>query len=170
MPIRVRAPEGGSVSAQDELATLNLPSYQLRISEEEGKRTVLDPVRRKYVRLTPEEWVRQHFLQYLIQNCGYPASLIAVEMGIRYQRMPRRADIVVHNRRGEPFLMAECKAPDVGINQSTFDQVSRYNRVVKARYLAVTNGLNVFCWRIDVSTGQYEFLDGIPRLDADTPS
>lgn len=146
----------------DELASLNLPAYELLVRSEEGRHTVFDPIRRKYVRLSPEEWVRQHFLQYLIQDCGYPSSLIVVEMGFQFQNMPRRADIVVHDRQGTSFLMAECKAPDVGITQSTFDQVSRYNRVVAARFLAVTNGLLHYCWRIDRSTGTYEFLKGVP--------
>lgn len=150
----------------DNLAGLDLPTCELLIRTDDGKRSVYDPIRRKYVRLTPEEWVRQHFLQYLIQDCGYPASLIAVEMGFRYQRMPRRADIVVHDRKGRPFLMAECKAPDVGIGQSTFDQVSRYNRVVEARFLAVTNGLVHYCWQIDRSSGAYEFLTGVPTYQS----
>ncbi len=148
----------------ERLAVLNLPAYELRIKAGEA---VFDPIRSKYVRLTPEEWVRQHFLQYLIRDCGYPASLIAVEMGFAYQRMPRRADIVVHDRRGAPFLLAECKAPDVDIRQATFEQVSRYNHVVDARYLAATNGIVHYCWQIDRSSGRYEFLNGVPRFDTD---
>lgn len=152
----------------DELASLNLPAYELSVRSVEGRRTVFDPIRRKFVRLSPEEWVRQHFLQYLIQDCSYPSSLIAVEMGFLFQEMPRRADIVVHDRRGTPFLMVECKAPDVGIGQSTFDQVSRYNRVVSARYLAVTNGRIHYCWRVDRATGAYEFLGGVPPFHTES--
>ncbi len=153
------------MAESDELVPLNLPPCELLTASEEGRPTVFDPIRRKYVQLTPEEWVRQHFLQYLIQDCGYPSSLIAVEMGFQFQRMPRRADIVVHDRRGVPYLMAECKAPGVGIRQSTFDQVSRYNRVVEARFLAATNGLVHYCWRTDRLTGRYEFLKGVPPFD-----
>lgn len=151
---------------RDQLTSLNLPDYDVRIRSEAGKRFVYDPLRRKYVRLTPEEWVRQHFLQYLMRDCGYPGSLIAVEMGFAYQNMPRRADIVVHDRQGAPFLMAECKAPDVGIEQSTFDQVARYNVVVNARFLAVTNGMHHYCWRTDRATGTHEFLNGVPSFGA----
>ncbi|MEX1054852.1 MAG: type I restriction enzyme HsdR N-terminal domain-containing protein [Rhodothermales bacterium] len=125
---------------------------------------IFDSFRQKYVRLTPEEWIRQHFLEYLVRVCRYPASLIAVEMAFQYQEMRRRADIVVHDRIGRPFLMAECKAQDVQIVQSTFDQVSRYNRVVGARYLTVTNGVSHYCWQVDTDTGSYRFLDGIPKF------
>lgn len=144
------------------LTTLNLPARDLQVRSDGGTRSVFDPIRSKYVRLTPEEWVRQHFLGYLVSDCGYPSALIAVEMGFKYQEMMRRADIVVHDRRGSPFLMAECKAPEVPIKQTTFDQVSRYNRVVGASFLAVTNGMEHFCWSVDRASGRYEFLDGIP--------
>lgn len=143
-----------------ELPELNLPSYEPRIGLVDEKHVIFDSIRCQYVRLTPEEWVRQHFLQYLTSACRYPASLMAVEKGFEYQNMSRRADIVVHDRSGRPFLMVECKAPNVPISQSTFDQVSRYNRAVKARFLAVTNGLKHYCWTIEQSG--YRFLDGPP--------
>lgn len=148
-------------------AGLNLPQYDFEIRRDGDKRVIFDPIRRKFVRLTPEEWVRQHFLQYLVRACGYPSSLIAVEMGFRFQHMPRRADIVVHDRSGSPYLMVECKSPGAGVGQSSFDQISRYNRVVGARYLAVTNGMAHYCWRIDRETGTYDFLDGIPDFQID---
>lgn len=153
------------MAGHHELVSLELPAFEPRILTEDGRRTVFDPIRRKYVRLTPEEWVRQHFLHYLVEECGYPSALIAVEMGFQFQRMPRRADIVVHDRQGVPFLMAECKAPSVDISQSTFNQVSRYNRVVEARFLAATNGLLHYCWRVDHVMGHYEFLTGVPPYD-----
>ena len=148
----------------DSPAPLNLPESDLLITESAGARVVFDPVRKKYVRLTPEEWVRQNLLQYLVRTCGYPSSLIAVEMSFRYQRMARRADIVVHDRSGKPFLMAECKSPSVEISQDIFDQVSRYNRVVHARYLAVSNGRRHFCWEVDEVSGTLRFLDALPPL------
>ena len=148
-----------------EYPPLNLPPCDLRIRDDGGEWSVFDSIRRKYVRLTPEEWVRQHFVHFLIRDCGYPASLTAIEMGFRFQRMPRRADVVVHDRQGSPFLMAECKAPDVRVGQNTFDQVSRYNRVVEARYLVVTNGLEHYCWRIESSAGRLEFQEGIPPFE-----
>lgn len=148
------------------LEALNLPAHPIAVRVLEGEQVVYDPIRRKFVRLTPEEWVRQHFLQYLIRDCAYSAALMAVEMGFRYQEMQRRADIVAHDRKGRPFLVVECKAPGVPIAQSTFDQVSGYNRVVGARYCAVTNGLAHYCWRVDRETGRYEFLSGIPAYEA----
>ena len=153
-------------TAGADLIQLNLPECDLAIQGEGAGRVIFDPIRRKFVRLTPEEWVRQHFLKYLIDRCRYPASLMAVEMGFQYQEMPRRADIVVHGRQGKPYLMVECKSPDVSVIQATFDQVSRYNRVVRAQYLAVTNGLKHYCWRIDRDSGRYEFLNGIPPFES----
>ena len=143
---------------------VNFPSFNFIVKRTETGRVIFDSYRQKYVRLTPEEWIRQHFLEYLVRVCRYPASLIAVEMAFQYQEMRRRADVVVHDRIGRPFLMAECKAQDVKIAQSTFDQVSRYNRVVGARYLAVTNGISHYCWQVDTATGSYQFLDGIPQF------
>lgn len=143
---------------------LNLPAYQPGIRSVDGKHQIFDPIRRRFVRLTPEEWVRQHFLDYLTRCCGYPAALTAVERGFRFQGMARRADILIHDRRGRPFLMVECKAPGVPISQSTFDQVSRYNRVVDARFLVVTNGLKHYCWTIEETS--YRFLDGPPPYEA----
>jgi len=141
---------------------LNLPAYDFKIRTEKGRSMIFDPVRRKYVRLTPEEWVRQHFVQYLIHDRGTPGGLVAIEKGFTYQGMARRADIVVHDRQGHPLLMAECKAPGVEIRQAAFDQVARYNTVVRAHYLVVTNGLDHYCCRIDRETHTYDFLDALP--------
>ena len=144
---------------------LNFPTYDLPRREQGGKAYVYDPIRRKYVRLTPEEWVRQHLVQYLVRDRGYPLPLVAVEMGFTYQGMTRRADVVVHDRTGRPVLMAECKAPEVGVGQATFDQVARYNQVVQARYLVVTNGLDHFCCALDQAAHSYRFLPDVPDFD-----
>lgn len=127
---------------------------------------IYDALRGRYVRLTPEEWVRQHFIRHLVQDLGYPRALIAVEMAFTYQRMPRRADIVVHDRQGRPLLMVECKAPGVTIGQQTFDQVARYNRVVQAKYLVVTNGHVHYACVLDPARNTYRFLDALPRYEA----
>lgn len=145
---------------------LNLPAYDFQIRSEGGKSMIFDAIRRKYVRLTPEEWVRQHFVEYLIREQGCPRALIAVEMGFTYQQMARRADIVVYDRRGAPLLMAECKAPEVAVGQATFDQIARYNMVVKAAYLVVTNGLVHYCCALDRAQHTYRFLDVLPRYEA----
>lgn len=147
------------------MQTLNLPAYDLRTRERDEVREIYDPIRHKFVRLTPEEWVRQHFVQYLIRERNVPRGLMAVEQGFTFQGMQRRADIVVHDRRGQPLLMAECKAPGVSVQQKTFDQVARYNRVIEARYLVVTNGLDHYCCRIDRAAEDYTFLDTIPTYE-----
>ena len=145
---------------------LNLPAYAFDVQARGGKPVIFDRTRRKYVRLTPEEWVRQHFIRFLIEEQHVPSALIAVEMGFTYQRMPRRADVVVHDRKGRPLLMAECKAPEVPVRQATFDQVARYNKVVQARYLVVTNGLTHYCWLLDPAAHAYHFLDALPPYEA----
>lgn len=126
---------------------------------------IFDAIRRKYVRLTPEEWVRQHFIEYLVQEQGVPRSLVAVEMAFTYQGMARRADVVVHDRQGAPLLMVECKAPEVPIQQAVFDQAARYNKVVRARYIIVTNGLEHFCYMPDAKTHSFRFLEMLPHYE-----
>lgn len=148
-----------------ELPALNLPAYDFRIHEVSGKTMIFDAGRQKYVRLTPEEWVRQHFVKYLIQEQGVPRALLAVEMAFSYQGMARRADIVVHDRAGLPLLMVECKAPEVQVRQAVFDQVARYNKVVRARYLVVTNGLEHFCYVPDAESHTLRFLDVLPAYE-----
>jgi hypothetical protein len=164
MPDADGPPSHGAV-APIGLPKLNLPAYEPVLRGDGEKRLILDPVRQLYVRLTPEEWVRQHFLRYLTHNCGYPASLMAIEKGFLFQGMACRADILVHDGRGKPYLMVECKAPGVPIAQATFDQISRYNRVISARYLVVTNGLKHYCWTVEAESGQYSFIDGLPRYE-----
>ena len=145
---------------------LNLPGFAFRTREENGRQMIYDPLRQKYVRLTPEEWVRQHFAQYLIQDLGVPPGLIAVERGFTFEGMARRADIVAYGRSGTAQLMAECKAPGVAIRQAAFEQVSRYNRVVQAAYLVVTNGQEHYCWTVDAERRTYDFLDRLPPYEA----
>lgn len=145
---------------------LNLPAYDFTIRQIDGKAMIFDPVRQKYVRLTPEEWVRQHFVQYLVQEQGVPQALVAVETGFVYQGMQRRADVVVYDRQGRPLMMVECKAPEVEVGQDVFDQVARYNKVVQARYLVVTNGLVHYCCALDRARHTYRFLEALPRYEA----
>ncbi|MBT4977114.1 MAG: type I restriction enzyme HsdR N-terminal domain-containing protein [Gemmatimonadetes bacterium] len=145
---------------------LNFPSaYPFDIREVEGKRNILDPLRRKYVRLTPEEWVRQNLVQYLIVDLGYPRGLTSIEKGIDLHGKPFRADVIVHDRHGQAVLMAECKEPSVRISQDTFDQIAVYNRVVQARCLLVSNGLDHYCYAIDRDKEEYRFLDRVPRYE-----
>jgi len=147
------------------METLTLPSYAFRTTKQDGKRQIYDPLRQTYVRLTPEEWVRQHFVQYLIQELGVPAGLVATESTFRYQGQPWRADVVVHDRQGDPLLLVECKAPSVPIRQDAFDQGARYNLVLGARYLVVTNGHEHYACRVDTASGDYAFLDDLPKYE-----
>lgn len=126
---------------------------------------IYDPFREKYVRLTPEEWVRQHFVQYLIHEHGVPAGLMAVEAGFEYQGQPQRADAIVHDRQGEPLLLVECKAPSVTIDQDAFDQCARYNLVLGAPYLIVTNGHTHYACTIDFESRDYSFLEALPGYE-----
>lgn len=145
------------------MESLALPTYDFRIEERAEGRVIYDPIRNTYVRLTPEEWVRQHFVQYLIQEQGVPAGLVAIEASFRYQDLPRRADILAHDRQGEPLLLVECKAPRVSIGQDAFDQGAGYNLVLGAPFLVVTNGQVHYACRIDFEGQSYSFLDDLPR-------
>jgi len=141
---------------------LNLPAYTFKIKTKEQKKYIFDAIRRKFVKLTPEEWVRQHFIRYLTEEKGYSSSLMAVEMNMEYNRLSFRADVVVYNRQAAPVMIIECKAPEVAIAQRHFDQILRYNMQLKVRYLTVTNGLVHYCCRLDTETGRYQFLQAIP--------
>ena len=148
------------------MTPLNFPQhFDFDIRDAKGKDYIFDPLRRKYVRLTPEEWVRQHLVTYLIQDLGYPSGRTAIESGFTHQGALHRADVIVHNRQGEPVLMAECKEPEVAIRQETFDQIAVYNRVVQARCLLVSNGLVHYCYAIDRNREEYRFLDRVPRYE-----
>ena len=141
---------------------LNLPEYSFKFKTRDGKDYIFDSLRRKYVRLTPEEWVRQNFVQFLVAEKKYSVSLIAVEAGVKVNNNPQRADLVVFDRSGNPVLVAEFKAPEIKISQQTFDQIVRYNMQLKVKFLIVSNGLNHYCCRIKYAENSYEFLQGIP--------
>jgi len=144
---------------------LNLPRYQIAIKNENGKSFILDVIRRKYVALTPEEWVRQHFVHFLIDVKKVPSSLIAVEKSLRLNRLGKRTDIVVYDNKLQPLLIIECKAPAIKITQDTFDQIARYNMTIQADFLVVTNGLDHFSCIIDHENQSYSFLADVPAYD-----
>ncbi|MCK5079444.1 MAG: type I restriction enzyme HsdR N-terminal domain-containing protein [Bacteroidales bacterium] len=144
---------------------LNLPSYEFRLKKDDGQVRIFDEVRKKYVALTPEEWVRQHFIMYLINQKQVPAGLIILEKQLIMNKMSRRPDILIHNRQGEAVMIVECKAPEVNITQDTFDQVARYNSVLSVQYLVVTNGLQHFCCQMDYKGNTYRFLEDIPEYN-----
>ncbi len=149
------------------MTRLNLPEYDFRIQKSDKGIHIFDSVRKKFVALTPEEWVRQNFIQYLIEEKKYPASLISVETGLRYNKLKKRCDIPVFNRKGEKWMLIECKAPEVNISQETFDQVATYNTAgrEKTKFLAVTNGLKHYCCELEeIPADTYRFLKDFPAF------
>lgn len=144
---------------------LNLPSYPLKLKKQSQRTQIFDRIRKKFVVLNPEEWVRQHLIHYLIETKNYPASRIAVESSLRYNEMLRRPDIVYFDAELKPKLIVECKAPEVKITQATFDQIARYNSALKVELLLVSNGLQHFCCRMNYEAESYEFLKEIPSCE-----
>lgn len=145
------------------MVELNLPVYPFKIREQNGKQYIFDELRKKYLLLTPEEWVRQHVVQYLIQHKNYPKGLIKLEGGLKlYRTLSKRCDILIYNRDGNPFMLFECKAPHIKITQDVFDQATRYNIKHRVEYLAVSNGLEHYCCRMDYEAESYTFLEEIP--------
>jgi hypothetical protein len=147
------------------LNQLNLPSYSFKLKGKENPDLIFDPVRKKYVKLTPEEWVRQNFIQYLVQEGKYPPGLIGVESMFRMNKLKRRVDILVHNRSGKPVMIVECKAPSISIDDTIFDQIVCYNMGFRVPYIIVTNGLSHYACRIDHEKNKYEFLLVIPLYE-----
>ena len=141
---------------------LNFPKYSFRFKSSENKVSIFDEIRKKFVVLQPEEWVRQHCVQYLIRQKNYPRSLINVEKELRVNDLRKRYDIVVYKTDGSIGLVVECKSPALKVNQETFDQIARYNRVLKAEYLMVTNGLNHYYCKMNYEARRYQFLKEIP--------
>ncbi|MGE5425265.1 MAG: type I restriction enzyme HsdR N-terminal domain-containing protein, partial [Syntrophothermus sp.] len=128
---------------------LNLPSADFRVRNNGNRREIFDPVRKRFVALTPEEWVRQNFIQYLNGIKNYPLSLLGIEIPLVYNGLKKRCDILVCNNSGKPRLIVECKAPEVKISQDVFHQVAIYNMAMNVEFLVVTNGLDHFICRID---------------------
>jgi hypothetical protein len=144
------------------MQNLNFPSYNFRFKNSENKVSIFDDIRKKFIILTPEEWVRQHIVQFLLQEKKYPKSYINVEKLIKVNDLNKRYDIVVFKPNGELFLLIECKSPDVKITQETFDQIARYNLKLNAQFLMVTNGLNHYFCQMDFEKETYIFLEELP--------
>ena len=145
---------------------LNLPAYNFRIIKKNEKPFIFDDLRKKFVALTPEEWVRQHFIRFLIDVKHYPASLIAIEKQLVINSLKKRCDAVVYSRNAEPLMIIEFKATTVSIAQQTFDQAAVYNSKLKVDYFIISNGLKHYCCRLDKNVLQYNFLDDIPDFDS----
>ena len=144
------------------MRNLNFPSYKVRIKNSENNTHIFDVIRKKFVVLQPEEWVRQHCIQFLINEKNFPVSLINVEKVVQINGLNKRYDIVVYNSDGSIYLIVECKAPRVKISQSAFDQIARYNLALKASCLMVTNGLNHYFCTMDHNLGIYNFFKELP--------
>ena len=145
---------------------LNLPSFDAKIRKSDAGFEILDVLRRKYILLTPEEWVRQHFVHYLISEKKYRASLMANEAGIKLNSLTRRCDTVVYNNRLEPLMIIEYKEPNVAISQNVFDQIVRYNIVLRVRYLIVSNGMHHYCCEMDYENQTFRYLTDVPEYDS----
>ncbi|WP_430813207.1 type I restriction enzyme HsdR N-terminal domain-containing protein [Carboxylicivirga sp. RSCT41] len=144
---------------------LNLPPVQFRTKQAGNKTQVFDEVRKKFVALTPEEWVRQHFIHYLVNGLGYAPGLIAVEMLVKVNGLSQRADIVLYDKKGLPRVIVECKAPEVAVGRAVFNQAARYNTRLNVDYLIVTNGMQHYCAKLLDEMGNYELLQAIPTAD-----
>jgi len=148
------------------LQKLNFPEFSFRFKNNENKVSIFDCIRKKFVILQPEEWVRQHCVLYLMEVKKYPISLINVEKELTINDLKKRYDIVIFNPDGSILLIVECKAPKININQTTFDQIARYNTALNATYLMVTNGINHYYCQMDFENERYQFLKDIPEYSS----
>ena len=151
------------------MPALNLPLYTPKMKEKDGKKLIFDPLRQKYVVLTPEEWVRQRSINYLITVKGYPKELMGNEIALTLNGTSRRCDTVVYDKYLAPLMVIEYKAAQVNITQAVFDQIVRYNMVMQVNYLIVSNGRSHYCCEIDYSNKRYNFLEDVPSYAAIQP-
>ena len=145
------------------MLALNFPAYSFKIKNSENKQHIFDIIRKKYVLLTPEEWVRQHAIQFLLREKHYPASLIAVERQFSLHKLKKRFDILLFDTKAQPWLIVECKSPQVRITQAAFDQLARYNLKYNAPFLMVTNGIDHYFCNLDHQNQRYTFLKTVPE-------
>jgi len=141
---------------------LNLPEYNFRIKKQDDKLLIFDAQRKRYVSLTPEEWVRQHFIRFLIEEKGYPAAYLAIEKQLNMNGMKKRCDAILYNDHALPVLIIELKAPTVPITQTTFDQVAVYNAKLKVDFFMISNGIEHYCCKVDTNNSRYEFFPELP--------
>ena len=147
------------------MVQLNLPPYQIRVKETGGRKQIFDILRRKYVALTPEEWVRQHFIHYLIEHKNYPASLLANEVPLQIGEKRMRADSVLYDNQLHPRIIIEYKAPNITLTQKVFDQITVYNLLLHVDYLIVSNGMTTYICKMDYEKQTYKFLEAIPNYE-----
>jgi Type I restriction enzyme R protein N terminus (HSDR_N) len=143
---------------------LHFPNYQFRFKNSENKVSIFDEIRKKFIILTPEEWVRQHMVRFLLEEKKYPKSLINIEKVLKINGLRKRYDVVVYNPDGSIFLLIECKSPVIKISQTTFDQIAQYNMTLKSQFLMLTNGLNHYFCQMDFENEKYIFLKELPNF------
>lgn len=141
---------------------LNLPSYAYKLKQHNGSVQIWDTVRRKYVALTPEEWVRQHFIAYLVGGKGYPVGRIGNEISLNLNGRSRRCDTLIYDAEGQPLVLIEYKAPHIAVSQKVFEQAIRYNICFRVPYIILSNGMSHYCCHVDYDTGEFRFLTEIP--------
>jgi type I site-specific restriction endonuclease len=144
------------------MVKLNLPDFDYKLKKADGKVWIFDGIRKKYLVLTPEEWVRQHLINFLINEKKYPRSLIKVEGGLTYNQLSKRSDIVVFDRDGLPWMLVECKSSDIKLSEHTLRQAAAYNMTLKAKYITISNGLAIYCAMVDRETASTVVLNDLP--------
>jgi type I site-specific restriction endonuclease len=144
---------------------LNFPEYQFRITSKNGKQQIFDIVRKKFVALTPEEWVRQHVLHHLHEKKSAPLSLIGVEVSLKLNSLVKRADVVVYARTGKPIMLIECKAPGVSVSHHVFEQAARYDMIFHVNFMFITNGMSHYCCKFNHDDHTHSFLPDIPSYE-----
>lgn len=154
-----------NANAPSAICPLNLPPGDVKLRQSDRGCEIFDPLRRKWLLLTPEEWVRQHFVLYLNTHLSYPLSLIANEIAIRLNDTSKRCDTVVYDRHGRPLMIVEYKAPSVALTQKVFDQIARYSLALNVKYLTVSNGMHHYCCKLNAESGRYGFLREIPSYN-----
>lgn len=144
--------------------SLNFPEFEFKIQESEGKLSIFDSLRKKYLILTPEEWVRQHMVSFLVQYKGYPKGLFSLEKGIFYNSLQKRFDILILDRVGSPFLLIECKAPEISLSKKTVEQVAVYNKTIGASYMGISNGKQHLFLKFNSNTNNYDQISDLPQF------
>jgi len=146
----------------EKMLQLNLPNYNFRIKKQDEKFLIFDSQRKRWVSLTPEEWVRQHFIRFLIEEKNYPAAYLAIEKQLIMNGLKKRCDAILYNKTADPVVIIEFKSPEVVISQAVFDQVAVYNAKLKVDYLIISNGIEHYCCKVNPETARYEFFSEIP--------
>jgi hypothetical protein len=146
--------------------SLNFPEFEFKFKDLDGKLSIFDSLRKKYLILTPEEWVRQHMICFLVQYQNYPRGLFSLEKGLIYNSLQKRFDILVLDRNGNPFLLIECKAPEISLTTKTIEQVAVYNKTIGAQYMGISNGRHHLFFRFNLQSENYDQISDLPHFES----